>query len=563
MKWFVLIIFLPWCAAATAQHSIQTVVPLQPITVGTAFQVQYIVTDNEPAVELQSPAFGKDFRFVSGPHFYQGEAVINNTKYPIQNFSYTLIPLRKGRLVVKGATAVFKSRKVKSDDAFVVATDEEKDPLASTSLSGLPRLAPGATWDAKLQEQLFIKTTVNKQSCFVGEPIVATFTLFSHLPSASEVIKHPGFYGFSVLDIPDAANGAQTVQTYNGTFYNTHVLRKVQLYPTQAGNLLIDNMSVNNAIEYADSASGAPVQTQVVLESKPLTIAVKPLPLTGTESFTGAVGNFLIRANLEKQEWQQNNNGKLVLTISGAGNFLQLTAPEIKWPRGVDVFEPTATERLQKEAIPVSGMRTYTYTFTTDSMGSYIIPPIAFTYFNPAEKKYKTATTDSLHFTVLKGKTAISKPFMFHKNARAIIIWPWLLGGVLLLALFGCALVFKKRAKREKTYSLGIENREPDFEKAIQEIEARDIGAYRQLQQALMGFLKSAHIPVPASNGMLPATAILPTPQQQELQAILEECEAVQYYNAAPTVSIDALQQRALQFMRSVKRNATQAPTRD
>src|SRR5438309_4096432 len=100
MKWFVLILSVFLNAATQAQRNVETIVPQQPVTVGTAFQVQYIITDNEPAVEVQLPAFGKDFRFVSGPRLYQGEAVINNIKKPIQNFSYTLIPLRKGRLVV-------------------------------------------------------------------------------------------------------------------------------------------------------------------------------------------------------------------------------------------------------------------------------------------------------------------------------------------------------------------------------------------------------------------------------------------------------------------------------
>src|SRR6476619_3154791 len=103
-KGFTVVLFMLWCVALQAQRNVQTIVPLQPITVGSAFQVQYIITDAEPVVELQSPAFGKDFRFVSGPRLYQGEALINNNKIPIQNFSYTLIPLRKGRLIVKGAT---------------------------------------------------------------------------------------------------------------------------------------------------------------------------------------------------------------------------------------------------------------------------------------------------------------------------------------------------------------------------------------------------------------------------------------------------------------------------
>lgn len=554
MKGVALILLVFWCAATQAQHSMQTIVPLQPIAVGTAFQVQYIVTDGEPVVELQSPAFGRDFRFVSGPRLYQGEALIHNKRLPVQNFSYTLIPLRKGRLIVKGATAIFKTAKAKSDDTFVVVTEPAKeDGLASTPVSGLPRLAQGSNWNAKLHEQIFIKSAVSSSGCFVGQPIVATFTLFSRLPSASEIIKNPGFYGFSVLDMPDAADGGQTVQTQNGAFYNTHTLRKVQLYPAQAGNLTIDVMSVNNAIEYADSASGAPVQTTVVLESEPITIAVKPLPATAPPDFTGAVGRFSINAYLDSRKWHQNNNGRLIVSINGSGNFLQVAAPEIHWPKGVDIAEPGATERLQKESVPVSGTRTYAYTITADSTGDYTIPPIAFTYFDPAEKKYKTAATDSIQFTVLKGMSRTMMPFS--KRVPGSPGYRWLLIGLFVLAAGGAFLFWKYRLRQKPAAAPRVENKPPDVEQQIRAISPGDAHAYRQLQQTLMGFLKSLNPEAGALKEGTLQPAALPAGEKQDLQTILNECEAVQYYNATPTVPFSELQQQALRFVRSVKRS--------
>lgn len=555
-----LILFMVLYTATQAQQPVQTVVPLQPIAVGTAFQVQYIVTNDEPVLELQSPAFGRAFRFVSGPRLYHGEALINNKKTPIQNFSYTLIPLRKGRLIVKGATVVFGSGKKKSDDTFVVVTDAPKNaPLATTPMSGLPRLAQGNTWDKKLQEQIFIKTTVSKKSCFIGEPVVATFTLFSRLPSASEIIKNPGFYGFSVLEMPGMSEGGQTVQTHNGSFYNTHTLRHVQLYPAQPGNLLIDKMRVVNAIEYADSASGAPVQTTAILESGPVTISVAPLPAATRQDFTGAVGLFSINAHLEKVKWRQNNTGKLLVTISGSGNFLQLTPPEIRWPNGVNVFDPAITEQLQKEAVPVAGKRTYAYTFTADSTGRYTIPPLFFTYFNPAEKKYKTAVTDSLHFTVQQGTKRIALPPALRKKLSGPRSYIALVAVGLTIAA-GLLFYRSRRGRKKKDVALIQESEAPDFETRIHEISSGDADAYRQLQQALMGFLKSLRPQTDVSNrAFLQQAAFGNTDatQQTHLRSVLDECEAVQYYNAAPSVPFNELKEQAIAFIRSAKKCET------
>lgn len=556
MKWRALVTVFFFCAAVHAQRRVQTIVPLQPVTVGTAFQVQYIVTGSVPVTGLQAPAFGPDFRFVSGPRLYQGEAFINNTKTPIQNFSYTLIPLRTGRLVVKGATAVYKWGKARSRNAVVLVTDKPHDDgLTTMPLTDLPRLAPGPSWNEKLHDYLFIKADINKQTCFAGEPVVATFTLFSRLPSASEIIKNPGFYGCSVLDISDAADGQQTVQTHNGTFYNVHVLRKLQLYPLQPGNLVIDKMAVNNAIEYLDSASGAPVQTTVLLESLPLTIAVKPLPATAAGSNSGAVGAFSINAYLEKSEWRQNNTGKVAVTISGKGNFLQLSAPEISWPKGIEVFEPAVTERLQKDAVPVAGSRTYTYTFTADSAGKYALPPVSFTYFNPVEKRYKTAVTDSLAFTVSKAKARIALPFTLPKKDSGSYTFIWIIGA-LVLCMVAALFLFRKYSAQKKDAATVGENKPPDFEKQIQVINAADNDRYRQLQQSLMGFLKSLNRDVHPLKGTLQQTAFPNTNafKQMGVEEILEECQAVQYYNATPTLPFSELQQQTLHFIRSAKR---------
>jgi hypothetical protein len=453
---------------------------------------------------------------------------------------------------------VYKDGKRTSKDAFVAVTDEPKDDLlTATPITGLPRLAPGARLQEKLQEQLFIEAAVSKSSCTVGEPIVATFTLFSRLPSASEVIKNPGFYGFSVLDMPDAAEGQQTVQTHNGTFYNTHILRKVQLYPMQAGLLQIDKMSVSNTVEYLDSLSGIPLQAQVVMESKPLQIAVKPLPTTPQHT-SGAVGRFALTAHLEKITWPQDSTGTLLVTLTGNGNFLQVSPPEIRWPQGIDVFEPAVTERLQKEAVPVAGTRTYTYTFTADSTGEYTIAPILFTYYHLAEKRLKTIYTDTLRFTVLEaGSNAATAPVKSRKGSSlpAAVLW---IGGALALI---AGLLFLGKLKRRKS-PIPVTPQAaatPDFERDIRLIEGTDAMAYRQLQQALMGFLKS-WFQQPELWGKSAAQHLAGLPltegNKQLAQKLLEECQVVQYYNAAPSRPFPELQLQALAFIQSIKENA-------
>ena len=127
--------------------------------------------------------------------------------------------------------------------------------------------------------------------------------------------------------------------------YNVYTLRKVELYPLQAGNITLDPVVADNKItfikpEYANSQRNngffdmfddlgqaalppeAQIQQNVTLKSTPVTITVKPLPVENKPAdFRGAVGNFTIRAALEKNNITTDDAGTLKLTVSGKGNI--------------------------------------------------------------------------------------------------------------------------------------------------------------------------------------------------------------------------------------------------
>ena len=105
-------------------------------------------------------------------------------------------------------------------------------------------LGPGEDPYAKMQRNLFMKVLVDKRSCFVGEPVTATFKLYSRLESKSDIVKNPGFYGFTVQDMISLDDKFSTTENINGKNFDVHLVRKVQLYPLQAGIFNIDAMEV-------------------------------------------------------------------------------------------------------------------------------------------------------------------------------------------------------------------------------------------------------------------------------------------------------------------------------
>ena len=81
-----LFIFL---ASVLAAQKIQTVVPSQPIVIGTAFQVQYIIIEPSGFAGAETPEF-ENFLLVSGPNHYKGKAIIEGRMQVIENITYSI-----------------------------------------------------------------------------------------------------------------------------------------------------------------------------------------------------------------------------------------------------------------------------------------------------------------------------------------------------------------------------------------------------------------------------------------------------------------------------------------
>ena len=470
-----------------AQYLVHTVVPQKEVASGGAFQVQYVVQQSDKFLSLKAPLFSPNFQLISGPRIYRGFAMVNKVKVPIQNFTYTLMPLAEGRLLLKGATAIYKNAIIKGDDAEVVVN--KKGSASQMDAGAHPPTFSATTLEEKIGEYLFIKTDINKKETYVGQPVVVTFTLYSRLESLSEIIKNPGFYGFGVVEMTRSEEQQQSIEIYKNRLYNTHLIRKLQLYPLQAGKLVIDEMLMNNKVVYTDSLSGQPTKSEVVI-----------------------------------------------------GSILS-----VLWPKGLTGFDALEKDELQKETIPLTGRKVYTYHFTADSMGTYAFSPINFSYFDPQQKRYKTVVASPPLLIVMPKekatiKAAIVKNTKQHYNLLLILF-------AIIFTAVGSILIYKKRKKISTIKQDIITPHLRNYKQKIQAINGDSKVNYIQLQQLLTeAIVDTYHIRETGSaHKLLQQLEEKKVPRNivEEVAFLLEQCEAVLYFNAAAAIPFDQLKQRA------------------
>ncbi len=287
-------------------------------------QVDYIA-ENLDLSNFQLPAF-RGWSIQSGPNFSSVQEQNGNRVTQKIIYSFILQPLRSGRLSVPSATITIDKHNVRQSNTVTVDV-EDVDHVAGNNIANTPQppslfddtpspqddfekdqtLKKGESPKDKIKNNLLVRLDVDKKTVFVGEPIIATYKLCTRVKSQSRVVKQPAFSGCTVTELT-SENPAAKKELINGRMYNVYVIRKVQLYPLQEGQLVLPEVSVENTVSFYKAGSvnfrdlfynnNPEVQeTQVTLSNQPITVTVKPLPLPAPSNYSGAIGKFRMVAN--------------------------------------------------------------------------------------------------------------------------------------------------------------------------------------------------------------------------------------------------------------------------
>ncbi|HSB94539.1 MAG TPA: BatD family protein, partial [Flavitalea sp.] len=366
---------------------------------GEPFEVQYILQGATQFTQFNIPPMS-DFQLVEVYDLPAGQKY-NDVLQRIEDVLTrvaVLKPNRKGAAWIPGATVEVNGKAISSNRVRVNIASAPSKELAENEVEDASYLLPGEDIEKKIQKNFFLTASVTKSSCYVGEPLMAVYKACSRLNARSQVSKRPSFTGFSVVEMVDGYDSEPSVEKVNGENFFVHLVRKVQLFPLQAGKYEIDNAQVESVIQFAREGgdvssslnrSGDVLRHAVTVSSKTLPVEVNPLPEAGQPAnFSGAVGSYTIEAAADKHKIESGDAIHYKLTIRGKGNFPLITAPDLSFPAGISKGEVKVTDELNPYNFPLSGTKTFEYELNIKRGGLVTIPSVNFSYFDPADKSY-------------------------------------------------------------------------------------------------------------------------------------------------------------------------------
>ena len=413
----ILISLFCFIVADAAKVSMQVEMPRgkRGIGVGDTFWISVKLTDIDSKLSQPSNVPGAKLVYFSQTGRSSQSTIVNGNFSHTTSVTYTMTlkaekegNFKFGPLTVDGIKSNTVSYSIGKKDTSLSQSGGQSSSSQDDQ--------NGPKFIGKGDDKLFLRANVSKTSVFEQEALVYTIKLYSSYAGVkfAGATSAPTFDGF-VIEESKINTIQMDYETYNGKTYATAEIARYIIFPQTTGDLKVlgntYTISVNSQEYYKDPDWGhLTINRPVNLNVKPndLIVKVKPLPSPRPANFSGGVGEFEIKSELQNSKLKTNHAASIVYSISGSGNLKYLKLPDLNniFPSQLEVYSPSVKENIAVNSNNTVGDISFDYSFMPLEEGEYAIPSVELVYFNPSTGKYETKQAKGYNVEVTKGEVS-------------------------------------------------------------------------------------------------------------------------------------------------------------
>lgn len=268
---------------------------------------------------------------------------------------------------------------------------------------------PSRTLPINEKEAFFIIVETDKKEAYEGEQIFASWYIYTRGNIHQfDRLKFPALKGFWKEDVEPAPNLNFEKERVNGILFHRALLASYALFPIKPGEATIDEYKIRALVSlpnetmggFGGFAFGQPYS--YTRSSKLAKVLIKALPTEGKpQNFSGAVGNFSVRASVDNQRFVQGQPFTLRLRFDGDGNAKLIELPKLQWPASFELYDTKSESRFFQSG---KSFKEFTMLVIPKEQGVQRLPPFEFSYFDPTTASYKTIQTQEISLQVAPGQ---------------------------------------------------------------------------------------------------------------------------------------------------------------
>lgn len=355
--------------------------------VGIPFNLSFTLTDAE-GQRFSPPSF-PGFRSTGAVSELRGFTFVKGKSRSSQSWSYTLEPTRAGVFTIGPAT-VYVGGRVLNTSPFIIKV------LPSPASKGGVAIPTG-------DDQVFIASSLNKQTAFPGEQLVWNLKLYTKVAiEGADLISMPNFEGFYSKEKRHFDTRVQ-YQTIKGKKYAVKTLHEEAVFPQASGELTIGAAQIRVGIEQPGGQGFLFGPKPVTLTAQPVKVTVNPLPQPQPEGFSGGVGRYSWEVQADTNYMTTDDALTLTVVLRGNGDSRRFAMPKIAVPASCEIFEPRIVEETEIEnETEIVHKKKLEYVILAKEPGLQEIVPTLL-YFDIDSNSYRTITAAPIRFEVVAG----------------------------------------------------------------------------------------------------------------------------------------------------------------
>lgn len=396
----------------------------QEVAVGQQFRLTYTVNSHDVSNFRVGKIPDDAFDVLMGPSTSTQSriSIVNGNTTQTATITYTFIlsATKQGTFTIPAATIQVGGQQVTSNTLKITVSGSVQQQGGGNQGGGRQRREEGQQQQQRQPSagdisasDLFITVTASKKHVVEQEPILLTYKVYTLVSLTQLEGKMPDLQGFHTQEVPLPQQKSFSLEQYNGRNYKTVTWSQYVMFPQMTGRLEIPSLTFNGVVaqqnQYVDPFeaffNGGSGYTEVkkAIVAPGIVIQVDSLPARPA-GFSGGVGSFTVRAEIDKTEVTRGDPVTVKVTVSGVGNLKLIREPSVAFPRDFDTYAPTITDKTRLTSNGVEGSVTYEYLAVARHQGEFDIPPVQFVYYDTQSREYRTATSEGFHLSVAKGE---------------------------------------------------------------------------------------------------------------------------------------------------------------
>ena len=339
----------------------------------------------------------RDFN-IYGTSQSKSMSIINGKMSNAVNYIYTLSPKKVGEYTIPAFKVQYDGQEYQTDPITITVTDKQTaNSSVSVQNTQIPQQRHSSqVYNFDTSKALFVQAKTNKQSAYINEKIIYTFSFYTSVNILSNpAYQGPNFIGFFT--------GNTTQDNYRTTIKGReYIVTEVstELYPQEEGTISIEPVKIMVSIEDF-SKNHDDFFSSFFRRSKNVELATEEIKLKVLKvpQNISMVGDFKISATIDKKDKKENEPFDLVVTIYGDGNIKTIQEPQIVLSDNLKKYE-TSEKTIKKQDKEIG--KEFTVLVMPLSAGDGEIKILPQKYFNMQTKQVKFLPERNIKVKILE-----------------------------------------------------------------------------------------------------------------------------------------------------------------